>query len=189
MDGTRKYHPEWCNPVTKEHTLCTLADKCVLAQKLRIPKIQFKGYMKLQKEDQSVYALVLLRRGNKILMGVNMETKCGAETEGKAIQRLSHLGNPSHIQSQAQTILWKPTSACWQESDIVVAWEALTESDICWGRCSQPTIELIIGFPMEELERTEGSEGICSPIGRTTISTTQRSHGLNYQPYMLQPYM
>jgi hypothetical protein len=32
----------------------------------------------------------LLDRG-KILMGANMETKCGAETEGKAIQRLSHL--------------------------------------------------------------------------------------------------
>jgi hypothetical protein len=47
--------------------------------------------MKLKKkEDQSVSALVLLRRGNKILMGTNMETKYGAETEGKAIQRLPH---------------------------------------------------------------------------------------------------
>jgi hypothetical protein len=27
-----------------------------------------------------------------------METKCGAETEKKVIQRLSHLGDPSHIQ-------------------------------------------------------------------------------------------
>jgi len=28
-----------------------------------------------------------------------METKCGAETEGKAIQRLPHLGiQPKHIQ-------------------------------------------------------------------------------------------
>jgi hypothetical protein len=25
--------------------------------------------------------------------------ECGAETEGKAIQRLPHLGNPSHIQT------------------------------------------------------------------------------------------
>jgi hypothetical protein len=42
--------------------------------------------MKLKKtEDQSVDALVLLRKGNKILTGGNMETKCGAETEGKAI--------------------------------------------------------------------------------------------------------
>jgi hypothetical protein len=50
-----------------------------------------------KKEDQSVDASVLLRRGNKILMGENMETKCGAETEGKAIQRLPHLGiQPRH---------------------------------------------------------------------------------------------
>jgi hypothetical protein len=44
-----------------------------------------------EKEDQSVEASVL-RRGNKILTGGTMETKCGAETEGKAIQRLPHLG-------------------------------------------------------------------------------------------------
>jgi hypothetical protein len=43
--------------------------------------------MKLKKkEDQNVDASVLLRRGNKILKGANMEKKCGAETEGKAIQ-------------------------------------------------------------------------------------------------------
>ena len=36
-------------------------------QKLRIPKIQFTDHMKLKKkEDQSVDASVLLRRGNKI---------------------------------------------------------------------------------------------------------------------------
>jgi hypothetical protein len=53
--------------------------------------------MKLKKkEDQSVGALVLLRRGNKILMGANMDTKCGAETEGKTAPP----GDLSHIQSQ-----------------------------------------------------------------------------------------
>jgi hypothetical protein len=45
-----------------------------------------------KKKGQSVNASVLLRRGNKILTGANMETKCGAETKGKAIQRLLHLG-------------------------------------------------------------------------------------------------
>ena len=38
--------------------------------------------MKLKKEDQSVDTLVLLSRGNKISMGGDTETKCGAETEG-----------------------------------------------------------------------------------------------------------
>jgi hypothetical protein len=45
--------------------------------------------MKLKKEEQSVGATILLRRGNKILTGVNMEAKYRAER--KAIQRLSHL--------------------------------------------------------------------------------------------------
>jgi hypothetical protein len=37
-----------------------------------------------KKEDQSVDASVLLRRGNKILIGENTEKECGAETKGKA---------------------------------------------------------------------------------------------------------
>jgi hypothetical protein len=41
MDGTRKYHPEFGNPIPKEHTCYTLTDKWVLAQKLGINKIQF----------------------------------------------------------------------------------------------------------------------------------------------------
>jgi hypothetical protein len=46
---------------------------------------------KKKKKDQSVCALVLLRRGNKILMGANTKIKCGFETVGKAVQRLYHL--------------------------------------------------------------------------------------------------
>jgi hypothetical protein len=45
-----------------------------------------------KKEDQTVDTSVLLRRGNKIPLGGVTETKCGVEIEGKAIQRLSHLG-------------------------------------------------------------------------------------------------
>ena len=55
--------------------------------------------MKLQKKgDQSVDTSVLLRRRKKIVTGINMETKCGAEIEGKAIQKLLHLGI-NHIYS------------------------------------------------------------------------------------------
>ena len=66
-------------------------------QKLGIPKIQFTYQMKLKKnEDQS---MDLLRRGNKIPMVGDTETKCGEKTEEKAIQRLPPPGDPSHIQS------------------------------------------------------------------------------------------
>jgi hypothetical protein len=66
MDRTKKY-PERGNQITKEHTCYALTDKWILAQMLRIAKIQFTDHMKLKKkEDQSVGASVLLRRG-KIL--------------------------------------------------------------------------------------------------------------------------
>ena len=74
-----------------------------------------------KKEDQNVDASVLFRRVNKILTGGNMETKCGAETEGKAIQRLPHLGIHPIYSYQTQTILWMPVSACLQEPDIAVS--------------------------------------------------------------------
>jgi len=68
--------------------------------------------MKLKKEDQSVDASVLLRRGNKLLTGGNMDIKCGAETKGKAIQRLPHLGIHPIYSHQTQTLLWMPRSVC-----------------------------------------------------------------------------
>ena len=78
--------------------------------------------MKLKKkEDQSVDASILLRRGNKIPMGGITETKCGAESEGKTIQRLPHLGIHPIYSHQTQTLLWMLTSACLKEPDIAVS--------------------------------------------------------------------
>jgi hypothetical protein len=109
--------------------------------------------VKLKKEeDQSVGALVLLRKGNKILTGGNMETKYRTETEGKAIRRLPHLGIHPIYSHQIQTLLWMP-SACWKEPDIAVSWEALPEPDKYRGRCSKPTIGLRMGSLIEKLEK------------------------------------
>jgi hypothetical protein len=78
-----------------------------------MPKIQFKDHMKLtKKEDQSLDTSVLLRREIEIPMGGDTETKCGAETERKVIQSLSHLGIHPIYSYQTQTLLWMPTSAC-----------------------------------------------------------------------------
>jgi hypothetical protein len=38
-----------------------------------------------------------------------METKCRAETEGKAIQRLLHLGIHPIYSDQTPALLWMPT--------------------------------------------------------------------------------
>ena len=65
-----------------------------------------------EKEEQNLNIPVLLRRGNKITMGGDTETKCGAETEGKAIQRLPHLGIHPTYSYQIQILFSMPTSAC-----------------------------------------------------------------------------
>jgi hypothetical protein len=58
--------------------------------------------MKLKKkEDQSVGASVLLRRGNKILTGGNMEAKCGAET----LQSYIYSPNPDTIVDAKKCLL------------------------------------------------------------------------------------
>ena len=70
MDGSRKYHPERGNSVTKDHTWYILTNKWVLGKEHGIPTIQLTDHMKLKnREDQRVDASVLLRRGNKIIKG------------------------------------------------------------------------------------------------------------------------
>ena len=56
--------------VTKEHTWYVLTDKWILGKKLGILMIQLINHMKFKKKDkQSVDASVILRMGNKIIMG------------------------------------------------------------------------------------------------------------------------
>ena len=90
-----------------------LTDKCILAQKFGIPKTQFTDHMiPKKKEAQNVGASVCLRRVNKLLTRGIMATKCGAETEGKTIQRLTHLGIHPIYSHQTQSLLWMLGSAC-----------------------------------------------------------------------------
>jgi hypothetical protein len=65
----------------------------------------------MKKEDQSVDTLILLRRGNKILMEDVTETKFRAEMEGKNIQRLPNMGIHPINNHQTQTLLWMPIRA------------------------------------------------------------------------------
>ena len=151
MDRSGGYHPEWGNPITKELTWYALTDKWILAQKLRIPKIQFA---KLKKnEDQSVDTLLLLRMGNKIPIEGVTETKFGHEMKEWTIQRLFHLGIHPIYNHQTQSLLWTSTSACWQETDIAVFWESLPVPDKYRSGGSQPSIGQSTGSPVKELEK------------------------------------
>jgi hypothetical protein len=81
--------------------------------------------MKLKKEDQSVDSSFLLRMGNKIPMEGVTETKFGTKTEGRTIQRLTHLGIHPINNHQTQILLYIPTRFCWQDPDIAVSCEAM----------------------------------------------------------------
>jgi hypothetical protein len=132
-----------------------------------------------------VGASVLLKRGNKIFPGGNMETKWGAETEGKAIQRLPYLGIHPIYNSQAQTLLCLSGSACWQEPDIAVSWDALPEPDKYRGGYLQPTIGLSTGSLMEELEKgLKKLRGFAALGGGYSVNWQNpgRSQGLDHQP-------
>jgi hypothetical protein len=69
--------------------------------------------MKLRKkEDQSVDTSFLLRMRNKIPMEGVTETKFGAETEGRTIQRLSYPGIQPINNHHTQTLSHMPARFC-----------------------------------------------------------------------------
>ena len=169
MVGTTKYHSEWGNPITKEHTWSVLTDKWILAQKLGIPKIQFTDHMKLKmKEDQSVDASVLLRMGNKY------ESKYGDKVWSrdwrKGHTETAPPGDPSHIQLPNQDTLvdankflltgtWysyllRVSASSWQIESWMLTANHWTMHGVPNGGAR---------------ERTKGAEGVCNSIGRTTI--------------------
>jgi hypothetical protein len=76
----------------------------------RIPKTQFAKLKK--KEDQSVDTSFLLRMGNKIPVERVTETKFGAETEGRTIQRLLHPKIHPINNHQTQALLHMPARFC-----------------------------------------------------------------------------
>jgi hypothetical protein len=131
----------------------------------------------------------LLRSGNKILKGGSTETKCGSEIEGKSIPRLPRLGIHPIYNLQTQTLLSMLTSACWQEPDTAVSWDTLPERNKYRGRCSQPSIELSTGSPMEKLEEgLKEMKGFAAHRRNNNINQPhtptqpQSSQELNHQP-------
>ena len=154
MDGSGGYHPEWGNPITKEVTWYALTDKWILAQKLRIPKIQFAKHKKIKKkEDQRVDTSFLLRIGNKIPMEGVTETKFGDKKEWWTIQRLPHPGIHPIISNQSQTLLHMLARFWWRDPGITVSYEAMPVPGKYRSGCSQSSIRWNIGAPMEEVEK------------------------------------
>jgi hypothetical protein len=82
--------------------------------------------MKLKKkEDQSVDTSLHLRMGKKIPIEGVMETKFGAEKEGKTIQRLPHSGIHPRYNHQTKTLLHMPARFFGMDPDIAFSCEAM----------------------------------------------------------------
>jgi hypothetical protein len=108
--------------------------------------------MKLKKkEDQSVDISSFLRMEDKIPTEGVTETKFGAETEGRTMQRLPHPGIHTIIRHQMRTLLHMPARFCWHDPDIAVSCEAMSVPGKYRSECSQSSIGWNTGPSIEEL--------------------------------------
>ena len=151
MDESGGYHPEWGNPIIEKLTSYALTDKWILAQKLRIPKIQFTKHMKLKKKDRSMDTSILLRRSNKIPTAGVTETKIrDFESEGMIIHKLPHLVTHPIKNQNTPTLLQMLRRFCWQDRDKAVSCESLPVPGKHRSGCSQSSISQKTGSPMKE---------------------------------------
>ena len=142
MDGSGGYHPEWSNPITKEHTWYALTDKWILVRSSEYPRYNLQNTWNSRRRKTKVWILwFLLEVGNKIPKEGVLEIKFGAETEGMTIQQLPHLGIHPINNHQSQTLLQMPTRFCWQEPDMVVSSEVLPVSAKYRSGCSQSPLD------------------------------------------------
>ena len=186
MDGTEKYHPEWGNPTTKEHTWHALTEKWILAQKFKLPKIQSTDHMKLKKtDDQSADASVLLRRGNKNIHRQRYGDKVWSRDWRNGHSETAPPGGSAHIQptnphniANAKkymltgtwySCLLRGSARAWQIQRRMLAANHLVENGVLIGGVR---------------ERIEWAKGDCNPI-RTTMPTNQSFQGLNHYPKII----
>jgi len=158
----------------------------MVAQKLVLPndtihrphEAQEEGWPKCECFSPS------LKGGTKIFIGGNTETKFGAGTEGKAIQRLTvPPGDPAHTHTAT-----KPRLYCWcqeVQADRSLIYCLLRGIARAWQIQKQMLAAnhwTENGVPAGGVrESIEGAEGVFYPT-RRTIPTNQSSHGLNHHP-------
>ena len=174
MGGSRGYHSERGNPITKEHTWYALTDSGYYPRNLECPRYTSQTKWSSRRRKTKVWILQSFFEGKTKHPWKELQRQSVGQREGMTIQRLPHLEiHPIYIH-QTHTRLWMPTSACWQKPDIAVSWETLPVPNKYRGECSQPNHWTEHRVPNGGArERTQGAEGVCSPIRGTTIWTNQ----------------
>jgi hypothetical protein len=144
MDWSGGYYPKWGNPITKEHTWCTLTDKWILAQNRRVPRTR---------KTKLWILWSFLEVGTKYPWKDLQKKSLGAESEGRTIHWLPHPWICPLNSHQAQTLLHMPVRVCWQDPYIAVTCEAMPVPGKYRRGCSQSSIGWITKPPVKELEK------------------------------------
>jgi hypothetical protein len=153
MDVSGGHHPEWGNLITNNVTWYALTEKWILAQKLRIPKIQYAKHKKIKrKEDQRVDISFLLRIEKKYpwkeLQRQNLELPQKDEPSRDYPNRRSipHLATkPRHLHM--------PACFCWKDLDITVLCEPMPVPGNYRSGCSQSSFGWNTVYLMKELQK------------------------------------
>ena len=105
MDGSRKYHPEWGNPITKEVTWYALTDKWILPRKLEYPRYNLQNTRKSRRRKTNVWIFhSSLEWGIKYPWKELQRQSLELRQKGWTIQRLPNLGIHPIISHQMQTL-------------------------------------------------------------------------------------
>jgi hypothetical protein len=127
--------------------------------------------MKLKKEDQSVSVSVLLR-GTKYSW--KQIWRQSADTEGKAIQQLFHLGIHPRYSFQTLMLLWMLKKCLLKGAwyGFLLRGPARALQIQSWMLAANYCTQCgVLNGGVREW--SEEAEGVFNPLGRTTISTNQ----------------
>ena len=168
MDRTRKYHPEWGNSITKEHTWYALTYKWILALKLRIPKIQLTDHMKLKIRKTKMWILWFFLGGGTKYPWVETERQSVEYRLNERSLRDCPICLPFSIVS-----LHPGAIVDANKSLLTRAWYSYLLRDSV-SACQILRRMLSANHWTDhrdcrsgDRERTQGTEGFCSPIGGT----------------------
>jgi hypothetical protein len=177
MHGSGVYYLERRNLFTKELTWYALINKWILVQKprsLEYPSNNSQTTWNSRRRKTIVWILLpILEGGNKITMEGVTKTKCERDWRNDYLETDSP-GDPSHIQSlNPDTTL--DANKClltgdWYSS-LLRGFDSASQIQR-WMLTANHWTEHRI--PNEGArKRTQGAESVCSPIGGTTIWTSQ----------------
>jgi len=161
---------EWGTGFSHQQVPDAKKERCSQDPGMRLAEIPDKGYRtcrgfihrvgKAPRGGMGPLTHLQIFNPGLLLSKGNMGSKCGTESEGKAIQRLPYFGIHPTYSHQTQTLFQMPRSACWQEPEKDSQRLAVNH----WTEHWNPNGGV--------RERTEVTEGVCNPMGRKT-STNQ----------------